>query len=343
MNLPCLEIVWERQIDAHVLAASTLHRLPLIAALPTDGPVHLLNLETGSTIGTLPSHPSGNASLEIHPVDDSIMTGGHDGILLRHTPPFHREPQCINAGDRWIEPIRASPDGKWIAHGSGRTLTIRNTTQEVSAVLTNQTSTIADIQWRNDSRALAFSTYGQLTLIRQGQSNSWETYPYANLIWKGSLQQIAWSPSGRYIAATTSERSVKLWRTPFEQSGEMVMHGYDTNVTQLRWTPDSRFLLTSGSEVLTSWDTSGRGPSGTTPERRAGHQSAITAIAVSTDGKIILSGDGDGLILAGTVSVPQCRLSHSNADPVSTLQPTHKNRHFIAGYNSGKIQLIRVP
>lgn len=343
MNLPRLEIVWERQIDAHVLAARPLHRLPLIAALPTDGPVHLLNLETGTTVGTLPSHPSGNGALEIHPLDDSIMTGGHDGILLRHTPPFHHEPQSISAGNRWIEPIRASPDGKWIAHGSGKTLTIRNNTPEDSVVLTNQASTIADIQWRNDSRALAFSTYGQLTLIRQGQSGAWEPNPHANLIWKGSLKQIAWSPNGRYLAATTSERSIKLWRTPFEQSGEMVMHGYDTNVTELRWTPDSRFLLTNGSETLTAWDTSGRGPSGTTPERRTGHQSPITAIATSPDGKIILTGDGDGLILSGTVSLTNGCIVQSMANPVSTLQATPKERHFVAGYDSGKIQLIRVP
>lgn len=72
------------------------------------------------------------------------------------------------------------------------------------------------------------------------------------------------------------------------------MSGYAHKITQLAWDPTSRFLATGGSEVVTVWDVSGKGPRGTTPTRLFGHTRKVTLLSWQRRGGLMVSGDTDG-------------------------------------------------
>ncbi len=104
------------------------------------------------------------------------------------------------------------------------------------------------------------------------------------------IKALAFSPDGKSLAIA-SKQSIEIWSTAtFKKTSSLVKSG---QMQELIWTPDSKSILSGGSDFnlhVYSVD-------GSSQSILKGHTKAISALAISKDGKKAASGDRAGKIL----------------------------------------------
>ncbi len=115
---------------------------------------------------------------------------------------------------------------------------------------------------------------------------------------RNAIGDVAFSPSGDYLAAGTDDNTIYIWDTADYQL-VMNLKGHKDYVNGVNFTPDGS-LLVSGSKDKTIgiWDFAGQKLLTTLP----GHQDAILRVAVSPDGTLIASISWDGTVRLWGVS-----------------------------------------
>lgn len=105
-----------------------------------------------------------------------------------------------------------------------------------------------------------------------------------------AIKALAFSPDGKSLAIA-SKQAIEIWSTTtFKKTATLAKSG---QMQELVWTPDSKTLLSGGSDFnlhVYSVD-------GTSQSILKVHSKAISALAVSKDGKKVASGDRAGKIL----------------------------------------------
>ena len=105
-----------------------------------------------------------------------------------------------------------------------------------------------------------------------------------------TIKALAFSPDGKNIAIA-SKQAIEIWSTAnFKKTSSLAKSG---QMQELAWTPDSKTILSGGSDFnlhVYSID-------GSSQSIIKGHIKAISALAVSKDGKKAASGDRAGKIL----------------------------------------------
>ena len=105
-----------------------------------------------------------------------------------------------------------------------------------------------------------------------------------------AIKALAFSPDGKNLAIA-SKQAIEIWSTTtFKKTLTLAKSGL---MTELAWTPDSKTILSEGSDFnlhVYSVD-------GSSQNTLKGHSKAISALAVSKDGKKVASGDRAGKIL----------------------------------------------
>lgn len=101
------------------------------------------------------------------------------------------------------------------------------------------------------------------------------------------ILNVAYSPSGNYIASASVDNTVKLWN----QSGEMLksIEGHNDSVLAIAFSPDEKFLATAGVDrMIKIWNLEGE-----LITTLVGHLDQINALAFSRDSKTLISASGD--------------------------------------------------
>jgi WD40 repeat protein len=97
--------------------------------------------------------------------------------------------------------------------------------------------------------------------------NSVEQTPTVRIRWTADLadgvQDLAWSPDGRYPACGCQDNKLRDWTWPEAQ--DFQMSGYLTKVRVLTWDRASRWLATADREIVTVWDFAQGPPWGARP------------------------------------------------------------------------------
>lgn len=115
------------------------------------------------------------------------------------------------------------------------------------------------------------------------------------------VTSVAISPDGRLVAAGSLDRMVRVWDT---QTGHLLekLEGHKDSVYSVAFAPDGKSLV-SGSldRTLKSWDLTLIGRNGQNGAARgslckstfSGHKDFVLSVAVSPDGKWVVSGSKD--------------------------------------------------
>jgi WD40 repeat protein len=123
---------------------------------------------------------------------------------------------------------------------------------------------------------------------------------------------IAWSPDGNYIATGDQDATVHFWMV--RTGKDLQMYGYPTKVRELGWHRSSRYLATGGSNTVTVWDCSGKGPAGTKPIELKGHATLVTSLAFQQRGPILAAGSDNGSVLFWNILRPKRPLGQTACD-----------------------------
>ncbi len=159
--------------------------------------------------------------------------------------------------------------------------------------------------------AIGFEGYGNAipefpTLLKKNSPEEEEArelinrLPDCRLLWnskefpsiRGLFQAvltIAYSPDGKYLAAGSENRTIKIWNISTQQE-IVTLSGHAKGVSSIAYSPDGKYLA-SGSydSKIKIWDMHTHQEIATF----SGHAKVVHSIAYSPDGKYLASGSGD--------------------------------------------------
>jgi WD40 repeat protein len=294
-----------------------------VAVVCAGGPVVCFDGPALGHVTTLDDHRGGACAAAYSQDGSRLLTGGQDGAWVLRGDATHRSDD-----DRiWVEHVAFSRDGARFAFTRGRQVHVHDAT--TCARIVTHTAPSTPTALRAFDGVLVAACYGGLQVWSQHGTGQLRQYP-----WKSPLLSLEQSPDARFYAAGCHDGAVHCWR---RSSGEdFQMSGYPTKVKALAFSPDSRFLATGGSAVVTVWDFSGAGPEGTRPLELVGHVNIVSALTFAGPRRL-WSGDADGAVIGWQLgrAGPAPTALHVHRAPVVTL--TCIDHHVLAIHSDGAV------
>jgi len=279
-------VEWRIDLEDFVSILETAPSLEQAITGSLGGDVLLVDTSDGSTF-PLNRHEMGALSAAWSNNGSYVASGGQDG----HVHIYNSE--GIHTGTiemtEWINALAWSPEESVLAIGSGKRLTIVNTTGEVLFDFQDQPSTITAIAWSIDGSRVGISAYGgigwhDVSGPRSGRRKRFD--------WKGSLLALKVSPDGKWACAGAQDSEVHLWK--LWSGKDLSMRGYPSKIEKIAFSDDSRWLAVACLGGLSIWDFSGKGPAGTEPASASEHNNHIEDLAWSPACESIITGGADG-------------------------------------------------
>lgn len=288
MTAPVLErTAWRAEVGDAVAALSWRGTADLLAVADLAGDVTLLDGRTGSTVARTNEHPGGVFALAWQPGGELLATAGADGRVGLHDAKVN-DPTHVQLGG-WVNALAWSRDGRQLAVAAGRSVVLLDPAGAVLRRWEDHPSTVTDVVWSRDGSRLGAAAYGGLRWYAVGSES---TEPVRVFDWRGSLLRARVSPDGRWVASGNQDASVHIWRLWSGEDAEMT--GYPQKVDALAFDRTSRWMANGGTDEISLWDFSGRGPMGRTPRMLPGHDAQVSALAWQPTGGVLASAGRDG-------------------------------------------------
>ncbi|PIL25898.1 transporter [Ganoderma sinense ZZ0214-1] len=250
------------------------------------------------------------------------------------------EDQAAPPGDLYIRSVCFSPDGKYLATGGeDKQIKIWDIQKKrIRTVFEGHQQEIFSLDFSRDGRFMVSASRDRTARIWDMNDPSGHlckvlSIPETDGIDAG-MTSVRISPDGRLVAVGSLDTVVRIWDV---QTGQLVesLKGHRDSVYSVAFTPDGHGLV-SGSldKTVKYWDIRPilRGPEDAGPSRLSGsstmnftgHKDLVLCVAVSPDGRWVVSGskDRDVHFWDANTAVSQCRLQgHKNSVISVDLSP----------------------
>jgi WD40 repeat protein len=305
-------------------------------AIASDTKVTIWCVGSGRKLQQFLGHPSGVERFAFAPDGQALAVAGaerrgdqqHQVRVWDLRTGTHRHPPLAHS--RAVRSLQYLPDGKALATLSGRKINFWDA----------QTGKLLR-ELELPGTALLLSPNGKVALCNSGgmQVGLWDV-ERRRLV--GSLMGLSesyvFTPDSKVLAIRCESGKTELWCVA--KGKKLRSLERDKFCWVLATSPDSRTLLTSGSEFdprgLRLWDIA-------TGKERPGpgmFGRAVKSLAYAPEGKLLVSGGGDGAVWAWDVRAGKERWRHTkHGEPVTTLAFSRDGKTMASGDWHGIVHL----
>ncbi len=267
---------------------------------------------------------------------DGVLIGTDGGELL--SLKGSTVGKLADTGGPWVGQV-AVHSGKGLrAFAAGKAVTVLNAEGDILLAATVHPSTVAGLSFSPDGTRIAAAHYNGVSVHTLTDPNQ----KPVRLEWHGSHTAVAWSPNGKFIVTAMQDKEMHCWR--WKDKTGMRMSGYPSKIRSLAWTADGQYIAASGADTVTSWDCSGKGPSGKPPlEFGYVYDGVVRQVAAHPVERVIAGGYSDGTVLIGTIEQETAMIARpSSGHAVTALAWTPDGATLVAADESGAVAVMRM-
>jgi len=219
-----------------------------------NGELTVFDFGTQSVVKTFQAHDKPIFDIAFVPYKDEFLTASEDGTVavwsLKDFKLLYRIPVSTDT----VRAMAICSEGKHAAFGCKDGLVRIYSLDDYSLlhVLEKHTLPVTSVQYSPDGKYL-------ISGGRDAQLNFWSlpNYDFQHNIpaHMFSVYGIAFNPVLPYFATASQDKSIKLWgaedlRLYKILSIEKNTHGHTHSINKLVWTPDGKYLITTGDDKL---------------------------------------------------------------------------------------------
>ncbi len=202
---------------------------------------------------------------------------------------------------------------------------------------------VLDGDWRDDN---VFATCSSDMAIHVCNFSSEDNKPIATFIGhKDEVNTVCWSPSGKFLASCSDDRTAKLWTLENGLVHDLV--GHSKEIYTIRWctSPVTTPFTTFGNELLctASFDGSVRvwdANSGAMLLDLKRHLQAIYSIAPSPNGKLLATGSLGGYVCVWSIETGMLVHEFRGAGDTFDVSWSHDGSMLCACFSSGTLNIV---
>lgn len=307
----------------------------VLVAASTTGKLQCWNPHDGTDLGAVRGHDGPVRGLAFHPRRLEFASGGADGLVR-----WWRMPQPINVlGAHAAVPQCAavSRDGRWGASGDAERIVRLWDLKAGSETgrLEGHTAAIT---------CVALSARGEWAASgdASGIVRLWDRTGAKPLGALGAhaaaVTSLAFDPTGQRLLSTAADGTAKLWRLPYRQSE--ILEGHIEPVRSVAASRDGSVLASAADDqTVRVWQR------GEEPRARAiaWQGAAVTAVDVSTDGRLIVAGNAMGQVRVWRADGNDVALLQAESGAVASIRFDPRAERVAAASTDGAVRIWKLP
>jgi WD40 repeat protein/uncharacterized caspase-like protein len=247
-----------RSLPGRSISRSSIDFTPDGQSLATGGdkePVKLWDVATGHELRTLPTGLTEEIdSVAFSPDGRTMVAGNDDGTIDFWDLASGNNPRTLLTGhsDKPITTVAFSPDGRTLASaGWDEMIRLWDVASGSERTLAGHTGWIGSVAFSPDGRTLASNGIITDTTVRLWDVATGSELHNTNAGFLAS--SLAISPDGRTLAAGTQDNAIKLWDVASGRELQSLT-GHTDAVQSVAFSPDSRWLISSGNDGARIWE-----------------------------------------------------------------------------------------
>ena len=279
----------------------------------SDGTVELWNTTKQSLVHTFEGHQDDVNSVAISSNGKYLVSGGSDGTVKLWDTTKQSLVHTFESDRFYVNSVAISSDGKYlVSGGSDGTVKLWDITkQSLVHTFEGHQDDVNSVAISSDSNYIVSGSEDDTVklwdIVYQTPVNTFEGN-------KHSVTSVAISSDGNYIVSGSEDDTVKLWYT--------------------------------GNQSIRFWDIDNQSPVHTFEIRESivhtfeGHQSEVTSVAISSDGKYLVSGSEDETVkLWNITNQSLVHTFEGNQDNVDTVAISSDGKYLVSGGGDKTVKL----
>ena len=291
---PYLAVRWAGELGESIQAVAWLPDHSAVLALTAAGRVVRLQAADGQPTWGHEAPGNGAVCLGVCPCGALAATGHLDGTLRLRQTATGNSLNTVVLGPAWVEHVRWSPDGQWLAASSGRVLHLLDGTGRLLGSYAHP-HTLDSLSWQPDSRGLAVVS-GALVQLWALKSEAPALEPGLAPTSGLPVSALAWAPDGRDLATGLPKGRVSVWQLPAGRiASRRRVVGRLAPVQTLSWHGNGRWLAAAHGPNVAVWaaEAAGLRP---VPQLLTDHSLPVRQVAFQPHGSLLVSADAGGTL-----------------------------------------------